>query len=204
MTDARPDDTLPPRPRWLAALPVVAFIAMAGLFAYSLQVGDPARLPSALLGKPVPDVKLAGVDGLRTASGVAVPGFGVEDFAGKGVTIVNVWASWCVPCTREHPQLVALAEMNGVTLFGINYKDKDAAARRFLGRFGNPFTRVGKDGDGRASVEWGLTGVPETFVVDGAGRIAFKYVGELTSVSMERILLPEITRLLSASTTAGD
>ncbi len=160
----------PRRPIWLTLLPVLVFAGIAGLFLYALRAGDPARLPSALIGKPVPDYPLAGVDGLM-AKGRPVPGFSAADFRGGGITVVNVWASWCIPCTREHPQLVKLAARDGLQLFGINYKDKAVAARRFLGRYGNPFARVGSDSTGRGSVEWGLTGVPETFVVDGAGRI---------------------------------
>ncbi len=185
---------LPKRPIWLTALPVLVFAGIAALFFYALQAGDPSRLPSALIGKPVPDFSLKAVDGLKDG-GQPVPGFGTRDFATGQITVVNVWASWCVPCTREHPQLVALAKRPGVQLFGINYKDKAVAARRFLGRYGNPFVRVGDDANGRASVEWGLTGVPETFVVDGAGRIAFKYVGELTPVTYRRLLLPVIEKL---------
>lgn len=186
--------TRPKRPVWLTALPVVVFAAIAGLFFYALRAGDPARLPSALIGKPAPAVTLAGVDGLQRAT-QPVPGFGPEDFSSSPITIVNVWASWCIPCTREHPQLVALSKRPGVQLFGINYKDKAVAARRFLGRYGNPFVRVGTDATGRASVEWGLTGVPETFVVDQQGRIRFKFVGELTPVTYRKVLLPAIEKL---------
>lgn len=185
---------LPPRPVWLTALPVVVFAAIGALFFYALQAGDPSRLPSALIGKPVPTFALPSVEGLNSG-GKPVPGFGTKDFAKGQITVVNVWASWCVPCTREHPQLVELAKRPSVQLFGINYKDKAVAARRFLGRYGNPFARVGVDSDGRASVEWGLTGVPETFVVDQAGLIAFKYVGELTPVTYRQILLPAIEKL---------
>lgn len=188
------DDELPKRPVWLTALPVLVFACIAGLFFYALQAGDPSRLPSALIGKPVPTFSLNAVGGLK-ANGQPVPGFGTADFGSNKITVVNVWASWCVPCTREHPQLVALAKRPNIQLFGINYKDKAVAARRFLGRYGNPFARVGDDSNGRASVEWGLTGVPETFVVDRAGRIAFKYVGELTPVTYKRILLPVLEKL---------
>ncbi|MGI9405620.1 MAG: DsbE family thiol:disulfide interchange protein [Hyphomicrobiaceae bacterium] len=180
------------RPVWLTLLPVLVFAGVAGLFLFALRAGDPSRLPSALIGKPVPQFELAGVDGLKSGSGTVVPGFKTEDFKQGTISVVNVWASWCVPCAREHQQLVVLAGRGDVQLFGINYKDDPSAARRFLGRYGNPFQRVGADRNGRASVEWGLTGVPETFVVDRAGRIAFKYVGELTPYVLEKILIPAI------------
>ncbi|MEO0618990.1 MAG: DsbE family thiol:disulfide interchange protein [Pseudomonadota bacterium] len=192
------------RPGWIAFVPVGAFAVIAALFFYSLQAGDPSRLPSALLGKPVPDISLPGIEGLRTVDGASVPGFAAEDFSSSPVTVVNVWASWCVPCVREHPFLVVLSQMPGVQLFGVNYKDKTVAARRFLGRFGNPFRRVGFDEDGRGSVEWGLTGVPETFVVTQTGRVTFKYVGEITQVTMDKILSPEIAKARALSERSPD
>ena len=105
---------------------------------------------------------------------------------------MNFWASWCVPCVQEHPLLVALKERTGVRLYGVNYKDQAAAARRFLGRYGNPFTAVGVDGDGRAAIEWGVYGMPETFVVDGKGRIVYKHVGPITPETLETKIIPAI------------
>jgi cytochrome c biogenesis protein CcmG/thiol:disulfide interchange protein DsbE len=178
---------------WLTLLPVVIFAGIAGLFLFALQAGDPSRLPSALIGKPVPTFTLTGIDGLK-AEGRLIPGFSEKDFGNGKITVLNVWASWCVPCKREHPQLVALSKRSGLQLFGINYKDKPVAARRFLGRYGNPFARVGADGTGRASVEWGLTGVPETFIVNETGQITFKYIGELTPTTLKRVIIPAIER----------
>ena len=105
---------------------------------------------------------------------------------------MNFWASWCVPCVQEHPLLVALKERTGVRLYGVNYKDQAAAARRFLGRYGNPFAAVGVDGNGRAAIEWGVYGMPETFVVDGKGRIAYKHVGPISEQTLETKIIPAI------------
>ena len=110
-----------------------------------------------------------------------IGGFASADLAAGQVSVVNFWASWCVPCVQEHPLLVALKEQTGVQLYGVNYKDQAAAARRFLGRYGNPFAAVGVDGNGRAAIEWGVYGMPETFVVDGKGRIVYKHVGPITA-----------------------
>ena len=130
------------------ALPLLIFAVLAGLFWYALQGGDPSRLPSALIGKPVPDFNLPAIDGL-IADGAAVPGFAAADLAQGEPTIVNVFASWCVECQVEHPLLLALSQEPGIRLYGIDYKDDMASARRFLGRYGNPYSRVGADPSGR-------------------------------------------------------
>ena len=119
-----------------------------------------------------------------------IGGFTSADLAAGQVSVVNFWASWCVPCVQEHPLLVALKERTGVRLYGVNYKDQAAAARRFLGRYGNPFAAVGVDGDGRAAIEWGVYGMPETFVVDGKGRIAYKHVGPISAETLETKIIP--------------
>ncbi|MEZ5773603.1 MAG: DsbE family thiol:disulfide interchange protein [Hyphomicrobiaceae bacterium] len=190
------------RPRLLTAIPFVLFAILAIVFYFALKSGDPSRIPSALIGKPVPAFSLAAVDGL-TEAGNAVAGFAAADLARGRVTVVNVWASWCAPCHEEHPLLVVLKERSGVDLFGINYKDDPADARRFLGRYGNPFDRVGADRNGRTAVDWGVYGVPETFVVDGYGRIAFKHVGPITEQAIADILLPEIAKARSAKPPAA-
>lgn len=166
-------------------VPAVLFLAVAGLFLVAIFGGDPARLPSVLIGKPVPEFELPPVDGLD------VPGLSSADFGHGDVAVVNIWASWCVPCRDEHPFLVALAAQ-GVPLYGLNYKDAPDAARAFLSEEGNPFARIGADRAGRVGIDWGVYGVPETFVVDGEGRIAFKHVGPLDARSFEQTLLPEI------------
>jgi cytochrome c biogenesis protein CcmG/thiol:disulfide interchange protein DsbE len=171
------------------ALPLLVFAVLAGLFWYALQGGDPSRLPSALIGKPVPDFALPPIDGLL-ADGKDVPGFAAGDLAQGEATIVNVFASWCVECQVEHPLLLALSQEPGVRLYGIDYKDDAASARRFLGRYGNPYSRVGADGSGRVAIDFGVYGVPETYVVTGDGRIAFRHVGPLTEATIKDQILP--------------
>jgi cytochrome c biogenesis protein CcmG/thiol:disulfide interchange protein DsbE len=157
---------------------------LAVIFAFALRTGDPSKLPSALIGKTVPAIELQGLEGL-TDAGRPVGGFASTDLAGGQVSVVNFWASWCVPCVQEHPVLVALNERTGVRVFGVNYKDQAAAARRFLGRYGNPYFAVGVDGNGRAAIEWGVYGMPETFIVNGQGQIVYKHVGPLTAGAIE-------------------
>lgn len=176
--------------RW-AVVPLAVFAALAAMFALALKSGDPSRLPSALIGKPAPEIALVPLDGLLHA-GQPVPGFKTADLARGKPVVVNFWASWCVPCIEEHPLLIEVRRRAGVDVLGVNYKDQAVAARRFLGRFGNPFSAVGVDSDGRAAIEWGVYGMPETFVIDGKGRIAFKHVGPLTAESLEKKLLPAI------------
>jgi cytochrome c biogenesis protein CcmG/thiol:disulfide interchange protein DsbE len=171
--------------------PLALFAALAALFAFALRSGDPARLPSALIGKPVPVISLAPLEGL-VEDGRTLPGFNSADLARGEVSVVNFWASWCTPCVQEHPLLVALKRDTGVRLYGVNYKDQAIAARRFLGRYGNPFSAVGVDGDGRVAIEWGVYGMPETFIVDGRGRIAYKHVGPITAETLETRILPAI------------
>jgi cytochrome c biogenesis protein CcmG, thiol:disulfide interchange protein DsbE len=114
------------------------------------------------------------------------------------VTVLNVWASWCVECHDEAPLLMQLAQDHRVRMIGINYKDQAENARRFLGRYGNPFVAAGADESGRASIEWGVYGVPETFVIDRDGRIAYKLVGAITPDNFRRVLKPEIEKVLVA------
>ncbi len=174
-------------------LPVAAFFGLAGLFYVAIFGGDPSEIPSALVGKPVPEFDLPAVEN------VGVPGFTHQDLARGRVTLVNVWASWCVPCRREHPLLEALARDSGAEIFGLNYKDSPDAAQRFLATLGNPFARVGADRNGRVAIDWGVYGVPETFVVDGAGRIVLKHVGPLDEQSIETKILPAIAQARTRS-----
>jgi cytochrome c biogenesis protein CcmG, thiol:disulfide interchange protein DsbE len=165
------------RTRLLTLLPVLLFAGLALLFWRGLS-GEPSRLPSTLIGQPVPTFDLAAVDGL------ALPGLTADDLKIGQVTIVNIWASWCGPCREEHPLLMQLASQPGVRLVGINNKDAAANAVRFLGALGNPFQAVGADTDGRVTIDWGGYGVPETFIVDGKGIIRHKHVGPLTETAI--------------------
>ena len=183
-----------PMRRFGLALPLLLFAVLAGLFWYALRAGDPSLLPSPLIGKNVPDFSLPPIEGLSTG-GSAVPGFASSDLAQGAPTIVNVFASWCVECQVEHPVLLALGEQPGIRLYGIDYKDDAASARRFLGRYGNPYARVGADASGRTAIDFGVYGVPETYVVTGDGRIAYRHVGPLTESAIREKILP----LLKAS-----
>lgn len=188
-----PAATTPAPKRGLAwaTLPLAIFGALALMFAVALKTGDPSKLPSALIGRIAPAVQLSALQGL-VVDGAVIPGFASADLARGKVSVVNFWASWCAPCIEEHPLLIELKRRAGVDLYGINYKDQTIAARRFLGRYGNPFTAVGVDPNGRAAIEWGVYGMPETFVIDGKGRIAYKHVGPLTPTLLEKQMLPAI------------
>jgi cytochrome c biogenesis protein CcmG, thiol:disulfide interchange protein DsbE len=183
--------------RLLVLLPLFAFLALAVLLYFGLHAGDPSHIPSALIGREAPATDLPAVAGLER-NGQPVPGIVPADFKGA-VTVLNVWASWCVPCRDEAALLVKLAGDKRIRLVGINYKDQADNARRFLGRFGNPFAASGADANGRAAIEWGVYGVPETFIVGRDGRIAYKLVGPLTPENLERVVKPEIEKALAAS-----
>jgi len=186
-----------PRRRLFVLLPLVFFLALAALFFFRLGSGDPSRIPSALIGHPAPETNMAAVPGLLTREGTPLPGLDAVDFKGA-VTLVNVWASWCVPCHDEAPLLNTLADDKRIRLVGINYKDQPDNARRFLGRYGNPFAAAGADQNGRGSMEWGVYGVPETFLVGRDGNIAYKLVGPITEANLQSVLKPEIEKALTA------
>ena len=185
-----------PRPRRrlvIALLPLLVFLGLAGLLLSQLLSGrDTSVIPSALIGAPAPQTALAPVDGIDR------PGFDPAAFGGE-VTLVNVWASWCAPCREEHPLLMQLAQDGRITIAGINYKDSAANAARFLSELGNPFAAVGADSNGRAAIEWGVYGVPETFLVGRDGRIAFKHVGPLSAEAVQSALMPEIEKAVAAA-----
>lgn len=178
----------------LVLLPLIAFLALAALFFYRLGAGDPARIPSALIGRPAPATDLPSLPGLER-NGKAVPGLTNTTFQGA-VTLLNVWASWCVPCHDEAPFLEQLSKDKRIQLVGVNYKDSPDNARRFLNRYGNPFVAVGRDEAGRTSIDWGVYGVPETFLVGRDGRVAYKLVGPITAENLARTLGPEIEKAL--------
>jgi cytochrome c biogenesis protein CcmG/thiol:disulfide interchange protein DsbE len=196
MSTPATSNELPRRRHWLVALPLIGFLALAALFLLRLYGGDPSKIPSALIGRPAPQTTLPALEGL-TRNGTPVPGLDPAIFKDK-VSVVNVWASWCVPCHDEAPLLTALAQDTRLQIVGINYKDSPDNARRFLGRYGNPFTAVGVDGNGRGSIEWGVYGVPETFVVGRDGKIAFKLVGPITETNLHSVLMPAIEKALTA------
>ena len=198
MSDISTPATPPRRRSLLMALPLVLFAALAALFWFRLGDRDPSRIPSALIGHPAPATVLPPVDGLVN-NGAAVPGLDPAAFKGK-VSLVNVFASWCVPCHDEAPLLTEMAKDKRFQVVGINYKDAADNARRFLGRYGNPFAIVGAYGNGRAGIEWGVYGVPESFIVGRDGNIAYKLVGPVTPENIETVLKPEIDKALKAGT----
>jgi len=185
------------RRRAIVLIPLLAFLALAALFMYRLGAGDPSRIPSALIGHPAPQTDLPPLAGL-TRDGRPVPGLDSTGFKGE-VTLLNVWASWCVPCRDEAPLLLTLSADPRIRIAGINYKDQADNARRFLGRYGNPFAANGIDVNGRASIEWGVYGVPESFVVGRDGRIAYKLIGPITPENLDKALKPAIEKALAAA-----
>src|SRR5258705_4271836 len=189
-------DASPRGRRWMVALPLIGFALLAALFLLRLYGGDPSKIPSALIGRPAPQTTLPPLEGLL-ANGAQVRGLDPAVFKGK-VSVVNVWASWCVPCHEEAPLLIELGKDTRLQMVGINYKDAPDNARRFLGRYGNPFGLVGVDDNGRASIEWGVYGVPETFVVGREGTIVYQIVGPITPANFDTVLKAEIDKALKA------
>jgi len=177
----------------LVLLPLGIFVALAAIFLLQLLSGrDASVVPSALLGEPAPQTDLPPLEG------TGLPGLSSADFAGK-VTLVNVWGSWCLPCRQEHPILMQLARDERIVIAGMNYKDEPENARRFLGDLGNPFDAIGVDPSGRTAIDWGVYGVPETFLVGPDGTILYKHVGPFTPESVTGELLPRIEKALSGS-----
>ena len=171
-------------------LPLGIFIVLVGFLAVGLRL-NPREIPSPLIDKPAPVFQLAQ---LHEANKTLAK----QDMQGK-VWLLNVWASWCVPCHDEAPLLMKMAEDKRYRIVGINQKDNPDNARRFLGRYGNPYAAVGADSNGRASIDWGVYGVPETFVVGKDGRIAYKLVGPITTDNIETTLKPAIAKALGAN-----
>lgn len=190
----------------LVFVPLIVFGALAVLFLIQLLSGrDPNEIPSALIDRPAPQFELPALEGLM-AGRTPVPGLATSDLIGGDgvgpdldgrVTVVNIFASWCVPCRDEHPFLADLAEDPRVRLVGINYKDKAENALRFLGTLGNPYAAVGVDQNGRAAIDWGVYGVPETFVVDAEGRVRYKFIGPINAQSLRTVLMPKIEAALA-------
>ena len=168
------------------AVPGFLVLALAVLFGVGLNL-EPTKLPSALIDRPVPAFDLGpAVDG--------VAGLATADLAGKPA-IINVFASWCVPCRIEHPQLLRIARDERIGLYGIDYKDAPEDVARWLAELGNPFARIGADRDGRAAIEFGVYGVPETFFIDRVGRIRYRHVGPITERDFNEIVRPLIAEL---------
>ena len=170
---------------WKFAVPIVAFVALAVLFAFGLNPKrDIHALPSPLIGKPAPLFKLTDVsDPARIVSNA--------DLKGQ-VYVLNVWGTWCVECRREHEELLAIARQHVVPLIGLDYQDERGRAQQWLQQLGNPYEAVGFDTDGRTAIDWGVYGAPETFLVDGSGRIVFKYISPITPEVWSSEFLPRI------------
>jgi cytochrome c biogenesis protein CcmG/thiol:disulfide interchange protein DsbE len=171
-------------------IPLAIFVALAVVF-FTRIGGDHSVVPSALINKPAPQLSLPALEGANT------PALDPASFKGN-VTVVNIWASWCAPCRAEHPFLVRLAKDTRVRIAGINYKDQPANALKFLSQLGNPFAAIGVDTVGRAAIEWGVYGVPETFLVGRDGLIKYKQVGPITAENYSRFVA-EIEKALATN-----
>ncbi|MGR3721715.1 DsbE family thiol:disulfide interchange protein [Abyssibius alkaniclasticus] len=167
----------------LVLIPPLAFAALGALFFFGLNRDDPSQLPSAYIGQAVPEMTLEqlGANTMLTRQALTAP----------GVKLVNFWASWCGPCRVEHPRLVELAAA-GIPVYGINYKDQPEQGLAFLAELGNPYEAVGADSSGRTGIDWGIYGVPETFVIDSQGRVVARHAGPLTRDIVNRIIMPAI------------
>nr|CAD6630074.1 DsbE family thiol:disulfide interchange protein [arsenite-oxidising bacterium NT-25] len=167
-------------------LPILIFAALGAVFLWSL-LNRTDDLPSPLIGNKVPQFDLLPIEGRQV-------GLSSADLQGQ-VSIVNVWASWCVPCRVEMPLLVDLAKDGGVPVYGINFKDDAEAALSFLAELGDPYTALGADRSGRVAIDWGVYGLPETFIIDASGQIAYKHIGPFDPQSLEEEILPVVRRL---------
>jgi len=175
-------------------IPIVVCVALFGLLAVGLH-HDPRTIPSPLIGKPAPAFDLKRLDGQGDLT--------LADLKGNGVHLVNFWASWCVPCLSEHPMLLKLATEQGVKIVGINYKDTKADAEQWLSRHGDPFAVIAQDPQGQAGLDWGVYGVPETYVVSASGEILFKQVGPITPEVWQQQMLPLLQSTGASATPAG-
>ncbi len=182
---------------WLAFLPLVFFAVLAVVFYLALRGGDHSRLPSALVGRPAPAFVLPPLE-----EKAGVRGLSDSDLRQGKATIVNIFASWCVPCRDEHAQLLQLSRDarladEGVRLVGLAYKDEPANSLKFLRELGNPYASIGADINGRTGIDWGVYGVPETFVVRGDGIIAYKFIGPLSADTLRSDLIPQIQKAIN-------
>ncbi|WP_417242473.1 DsbE family thiol:disulfide interchange protein [Celeribacter sp.] len=170
----------------LMTIPPVLFAVLAGLFIFGMGREDSRRLPTAQAGKDAPSI--AAITPLGD-----LPPLTDAMLDEAGVKLVNYWASWCAPCRAEHPQLEAMSA-EGITIYGINYKDEAPKALGFLAELGNPYAAIGQDAPGRTALEWGVYGVPETYVIDGEGRITYRFAGPITVDVLEKYIRPEIEK----------
>ncbi len=178
------------RRRLLYLVPAIVFGVIAGYFLWGLITDrDPRAIPSVMIDQPVPEFDLAPIEGMEG------PGLKTADLTGGQVTLVNFFASWCLPCLAEHAFLIELAERDGVRLVGINYKNEPEEARTWLTQLGNPYAQIGADTTGRVGIEWGVYGLPETFMIDKRGRIRYRLVGPIDARVLEREILPRLRKL---------
>ena len=176
--------------RLLYLLPIVIFALVAGYFFWGLvSERNPREVPSALIDKPVPQFDLPPLEG------TGLPGLSTADLVNGEVTLVNIFASWCLPCRAEHPLLMKLAEDPSIRLVGIDYRDDPAAGLKWLNELGNPYRRIGLDTRGRAAIDWGSAGVPETFIIDRNGKVRYQHIGPIHQSQLEQTILPLIEAL---------
>ena len=166
----------------------IAFIIIAGVLAWQLLTGTPDKIPSALIDKPIPQFELPPVPGWEN-------GLTNKDIEKGGISLVNVFASWCGPCRVEHPLLMEIAKENLIPIWGLNYKDQKEDSKKWLSEFGNPYKQIGWDITGRVGINWGVYGVPETFVIDDRGRIIYKHIGLLSPKDWKEKIVPVINTL---------
>ena len=185
---AAPEQSAAPRRRLIFILAPAAFAVLAAVLAWQLLTGSPDKIPSALIDKSIPEFDLPPIPGWDK-------GLSSADIVEGGVSIVNVFASWCGPCRIEHPLLMDIAAEDILPVWGLNYKDQPADAARWLGELGDPYTQIGSDLSGRVGIDWGVYGVPETFVIDAGGRIVYKHIGVLTRIDWDEKIMPLINGL---------
>ena len=180
------------RASWASLAPLAAFLGLVAFFGWTLSSGrDPAALPSVMIDKPAPEFDLPPlIEGK--------PGLARGDLGQGRPVLVNFFASWCAPCREEHGTLAGYAASGGVPLYGVAYEDKPGDSRQFLARLGDPYAKIGIDGQGRTAIDFGVYGVPETYIVDGAGRIRFRYAGPVTPEVLQSQILPRLAALEGA------
>ena len=177
-----------PRRRLIFILVPAAFAVLAAVLAWQLLTGTPDKVPSALIDKSIPEFDLPPIPDWDV-------GLASADIKNGGVSIVNVFASWCGPCRVEHPLLMDIAAQDILPIWGLNYKDQPEDSARWLNDLGDPFTQIGSDLSGRVGIDWGVYGVPETFVIDAQGRIVYKHIGVLTRIDWDEKIMPLINSL---------